>query len=426
MSAPATAAAFWTDFDPTSQDFWEDPVAYLQPAHPDVPVFFWEEANTWVIAGFEEAQAAMKDFETFSSQQTMAGKQVTSATGALAEHQRIVDSILTNQLLLTDPPQHTARRKLQQKGFKRPRIEALQPFIQEHADNLIDSFIEDGSADIMQQFSYLFSIGVIGRVLGVYPTDLPKLREGIEAFSMLRGAATGDARSVERVADEVAKAFETVAGPYWYFEKWVEGRTPSEEEDIAADLAAARTPEGEPTLTSGQIVSYMVGLVVAGTDTTANLIGNIVRYLTEQPEAREEILAEPELWDAAIEEGLRRSANTPSAFRATTKDVEIGGETIPAGSKVMVSIAGANGDSEKFPDPLRFDVSRDNVADHLGFGVGRHFCLGAPLARSEARIALETLYRRLPGLRVDLDEPQEFMRLAVPRIRMKQTITWDD
>lgn len=427
MSDQATAAAVWTDFDPTSSEFWEDPVAYLQPAHPDYPVFYWEEADMYVVASFDLVSEVLKDFELYSSAKAAGSGRVTSIDGVHAEHQRIVDQILTNQTLVSDPPEHTARRKLQQKGFKRPRIEGMEPFIQELTDRLIDEMQAEGSADFMEQFAYRFSIGVIGNLLGVYPKDLPKLRAGISAFFMLRGAATGDARSVARVADQVAAAFEEVAGPYWYFEKWVRERTGTPREDMASDLANARTPEGEPALTSEEVVTYMVGLVAAGTDTTANLIGNIVRFLTEWPEVREEVLAaeDVELWEGVVEEGLRRSVNTPTTYRVANREVEIGGVTIPEGAKIGVSLAGANGDPSHFPDPLRFDPRRENVKDQLGFGVGRHFCLGAPLARKEAVVALQTLYRRLPNLKADLEEAQEFVPLAVPRIRVHQTVTWN-
>jgi cytochrome P450 len=368
----------------------------------------------------------LKDFETYSSARAAgSGKVTRSVDGALSEHQRIVDLILTSQTLVSDPPKHTARRKLQQKGFTRPRIEGMQPFIQELAEKLIDEFQADGSVDFMQEFAYRFSIGVIGNLLGVYPKDLPKLRDGISAFFMLRGAATADERSVSRVADQVAEAFEAVAGPYWYFEEWVRERTGTPREDMASDLANARTPEGDLALTSEEVVAYMVGLVAAGTDTTANLIGNILRYLSESPEVLQEILANLELWEATIEEGLRRSVNTPTTYRVANREVELGGVTIPEGAKIGVSLAGANGDPSHFPDPLRFDPHRENVKDHLGLGIGRHFCLGAPLARKEAVLALRTLYRRLPGLKADLNEPQEFVPLAVPRIRIHQRVTWN-
>lgn len=426
MSTQAKAPFVWADFDPTSQVFWEDPVAYMQRVHPDHPVFYWEEGQSYVVSGYEASHEALSDFETYSSQRTMEGKQVTPANmdAALAEHQRIVDMILTSQTLVSDPPDHTFRRKLQQKGFTRKRVVGMQPFIQELTDELIDNIAADGSCDFMQDFAYKFSIGVVGNLLGVYPKDLPKLRAGISAFFLLRGAATSDERSIERAAEQVAKAFEDIAGVHNYFEKWVQERSAEPREDIASDLSRATTKEGDIALTSEEVVSYMVGLVAAGTDTTANLIGNMLRYLTESPEALAELRANPELWDNAIEEGLRRSANTPVTFRVTNREVELGGITIPEGSRLYVSIAGANGDPEKFPDPLTFDIHRENAGDHFGFGIGRHFCLGAPLARDEAKIALNTLFERLPDLKADLDEPEEFVPLAVPRIRLTQRATW--
>jgi cytochrome P450 len=168
----------------------------------------------------------------------------------------------------------------------------------------------------------------------------------------------------------------------------------------------------------------MVGITVAGTGTTANLIGYVVRYLTEQPALLEEAMRQPALWERVVEEGLRCASVSGLLYRRTTRAVELRGVTMPAESLVAVNVAAANADPRRFRDPLRFDIDRPNVTDHLAFGLGRHFCMGSPLARPEARVALQTLYARIPDLRSDLDQELEFAPNFVVRSQLHQRVTW--
>jgi cytochrome P450 len=146
--------------------------------------------------------------------------------------------------------------------------------------------------------------------------------------------------------------------------------------------------------------------ITAGTETTANLICETVKLLDESPEQREELRRDYTLLPNAVDEGLRRRASAIANFRIAKRDVEIGGYTIPAGAHIWGCLASANHDEERFPDPRNFDIHRGNAGDHLGFSKGTHFCLGAPLARLEARIGLETLLERMPDMRVPEQELQ--------------------
>jgi cytochrome P450 len=168
----------------------------------------------------------------------------------------------------------------------------------------------------------------------------------------------------------------------------------------------------------------MLGLVSAGADTTALLITNLVRLFTEHPEQLQIVLDEPALWESAVWEGLRRTSIVTQMRRLCVRDVDFGGVHIPAGSSVAPSIVAANVDPSKFSDPLRFDVRRQDKAKPLTFGHGRHYCVGAPLAVPEARIALETLYRRLPNLTADLDQELEFKPSMNMRLYKSQRVTW--
>jgi cytochrome P450 len=224
--------------------------------------------------------------------------------------------------------------------------------------------------------------------------------------------------------DELVSTYEQVHAAYLVYAKMIEQRRQRPGTDIASALLAITEEDGRAALTNDQVLGHMLGLVAAGTDTTALLITNMVRLFTQHPDQLQLVLDDPELWQNAVREGLRRSGVSMHSFRINLRATEIAGVKISPGSNVAVSIASANADPAKFPDPLRFDVRRENASDHLGLGRGRHYCLGAPLVIPEARIALETLYQRLPNLTADLDQRLEFKPSLDARALVSQQVSW--
>jgi cytochrome P450 len=417
----------WDAFDPTSQEYWEDPLRYYQPAHRQHPVFAWGARNTLVFLRYEDVVELAQDFERFSSHAM--GSRANALPPDLRdrvtrEQEEIVDAIMHNQLVASDPPLHTRQRRLAQAVFTKSRINGTHQQIEAIVDELIDELAADGSCDLMNRFAYRLSLRIAGEMLGLPRSDLPRFRDWITEFFILRGSLAADAATLAGRHDEIAAAFARVLDAYAYFLEWVVDRRTNPRDDLASAMAALREEDGAPSLSDQEVLAHMIGIVAAGTDTTANLIGNMVRYFTEWPELLAELEEDARRWPIAIEEGLRRSAGAPQIRRAATEDTVLGGVEVPAGASVIGAIAGANGDPRRFPDPLRFDLRRPNLDEHIAFGWGRHFCLGAALARPEAQIALRELYRRLPGLEADLDEPQEFVLHAGPRIRLRQTVRW--
>jgi cytochrome P450 len=195
-------------------------------------------------------------------------------------------------------------------------------------------------------------------------------------------------------------------------------------DDLCSAMLALTDEDGRPALSTDEVMAHMVGITAAGTDTTANLIVSMLRMFTERPDQLEIVMNDPDLWDNAVQEGLRRASVALQMGRISTRESEIGGFTIPARAALALSFPAANADPRRFPDPLAFDVRRANASEHLGLGRGRHYCLGATLAPPEARIALETLYRRLPGLEADLDEDQHFVPSLSIRSVLSQRATW--
>lgn len=417
----------WETYDPTSQEYWEDPIAYYLGVHAAHPVFLWESRETVVVIRYDDVVRVLQDFQTFSS--LAMGTRVHPLGPGLRERvtpeqEAIVETIMRNQLAASDPPVHTRQRRLAQAVFTKPRISGTHPAIRAIVDDLIDGIAPEGSCDLMERFAYQLSLRVAGAMLGLRAEDLPRFRDWITDFFVLRATLNADPATLARASGELATAYDRVLDAHAYFAEWVAGRRAHPQGDLASAMAALREDDGTPSLSDEEVLAHMIGIVAAGTDTTANLIGNMVRFFTQWPELLIELEAEPSLWPAAVEEGLRRSAGAPQARRVTTAAVELGGVEIPAWTMVTAALAGANGDPSRFPDPLQFDLHRPNLDDHIAFGWGRHFCLGAALARPEAEIALRELYRRLPGLEADLDEPQEFVLNAGPRIRLHQTIRW--
>jgi cytochrome P450 len=323
-----------------------------------------------------------------------------------------------------DGPEHTWQRRAVQQAFTRKRVESTEATIRAIANELIDELIDDGGCDLMRDFAMRLTLRVVGTMVGLPPDMLPGFQAWIvETFSLLAPIDL-EPEDVTLPDEEIVGVYERVYRAYLVYVDMLEERRANPGDDLASAMLALTDDDGNPTFTGDQVLTHMVSITAAGTDTTANLIVNMVRYFTENPDQLQVVLDDPRLWDNAVLEGLRRSGIATQLFRITTRESKVAGVTIPPRSNVCACLAAANADSAKFPDPLRFDVRRVNAADHLGLGRGRHFCLGAPLVPPESRIALQVLYHRLPDLQADLDQPLEFVRSISLRGIVSQRATW--
>jgi cytochrome P450 len=272
------------------------------------------------------------------------------------------------------------------------------------ANELIDSFAADGECDLMQQYCYPLSLRVIVRMLGLPESDMANFRQWTEDFFALMspGAADDLDAGSDRPMDaaEVRARYSRLAEGYAYYKAFVAERAARPRDDLTSALIAARSDDGGSAMSVDSIICHMIELTAAGNDTTANLIGNAVIFLNDNPEQRAALMRDRSLLVNTVEEALRRRPTSPHMYRITTRDVELGGIEIPARSLVCVSFGSASNDEAVFPQPHDFDIQRENADHHLAFGHGRHKCLGAPLARLEARIGLGALLDRLPELHV--------------------------
>lgn len=333
----------------------------------------------YAISRHADVLAALRDPETFSSI-LMGGADTRpmNADGDIAP--------TSGSLIGLDPPEHGRHRGIVNRGFTPRRIAELEPRIRKITDELVGAFETRGSCELMEEFANPLPVSVIAELLGLDPAR----RDDFKRWSTALIVASTQAQGNGGLQLDLFREFRS------YMSQAVAGRKQDPGDDLISVLVHAGD-EGSEILDVEQVVSFASLLLAAGSETTTNLIGNAIATLCRDREALERARAEPERIPKLIEESLRRDSPVQLVVRLATRDTELGGTPIPEGSMVMLLLASANRDAARFPDPDRFDPDRD-TSGHVAFGFGNHFCLGASLARLEARIALETLLARLPDL----------------------------
>ncbi len=337
---------------------------------------YYSEANqTWFVARYEDVETVLKEARI--------SKRIT----------RPVLTPLERSMLFQDPPDHTRLRALVSQAFTPKRIKDLEQRILEIADELIDGVESRGRMDFMAEFAMPLPITVIAEILGV-PMEDRSLLHQLTAHLV---TATDSDRTPE---ENGRMQMEAIEGLTAYFAELISKRRADLQEDILSALIQVHGAPGR--LTSDELIGTAMLMLIAGHETTVNLFGNGLLTLLKRPEDLDTLTRRPELMPSAIEEMLRyESPVQQGTFRIVAEPVEIGGKTLEPGSLVIALLGAANRDPELFPDPDRFDITR-SPNRHLGFGIGIHFCMGASLARAEARIGFSRLLERLPGLQLAL------------------------
>jgi cytochrome P450 len=302
----------------------------------------------------------------------------------------------SRDLLGQDPPEHTRLRRLISRDFTPKRVRELELRIREIAGNIFTRAKERREFDVMRDLANVLPVMVIAEMLGVPSEKYAMFKDWsdriIEGANQFPGATAP--------APEVIEAIESLAA---YFREEVARRRKHPGPDLVSALVAAR--DQDDALSDVALVQFIVLLLLAGNETTTNLIGNGMLALMRHPEQLSLLRREPQLLTRAIEEMLRYDPPVQSSGRFTTTDVRLGGTEIPAGALAVMILAAANRDPAHFRDPERFDITRD-PNDHLAFGEGIHFCVGAPLARIEARVAFEEVLAGFPKLRLRSPETE--------------------
>jgi cytochrome P450 len=348
---------------------------------PGRTAYYDEQRQAWQVFRYQEVQRVLSDYTLF-----------TSNRGRL---DNAADHIPTSSSMIElDPPRHNHLRSLVAQAFTPKAVTELEPAIRNLTHQLLDAVIEQGGMDAIKDFAALLPLLVINQLLGVPKVDQQRMRQWCSAYAQGSTPAAWQARG-----DLLA-----------YFNSLQEQRRKALQDDLVSALLVAQI-DGQH-LTEAEVSAFCLLLIIAGNETTKNLIGNALLCFDEYPAALEQIYAEPALLPGAIEEILRYLSPTPSFPRVARVDTLIEGQTVKAGQWVTPWIMSANRDPEVFSDPNRFDIQR-NPNRHISFGAGIHFCLGAPLARLEARVGLSAMFERLSDIQRVRTVPPEPIRHPV-------------
>jgi cytochrome P450 len=372
-------------FNPLDPAFRIDPYPVYARLRAEAPVY--EAFGGLVLSRYAECEAVLRDPRSSSDFDKSTAHEMwvrEQGPGYQPPQQ-------TRPFLFLDPPDHTRLRGLVTKAFTPRVVDRLRPRVQEIVDVLLDKVIARGSLEVIEDFAYPLPVIVICEMLGVPVDDHEKFK----------GWSRELARSLDpepflppEVLERRQKAIESFTE---YFAKLIEGRRAAPGDDLLSALIAAE--EAGDKLSPEELLATCILILVAGHETTVNLIGNGALALLRHPDQLELLRDDPSLGRTAVEEVLRFDPPVQFTGRIALEDMDIGGHTVAKGQQTMVLLASANRDQDIFTDPDRFDITRQENR-HLAFGHGVHYCLGAPLARVEGEIALSSLVRRLRDLRL--------------------------
>jgi cytochrome P450 len=374
-------------FNPMDPEFLADPYPTYHRLRAEDPVHR-SPLGFWVLTRYEDVVTVLRD-PRFAKEAMMA---------VVAVRFGIAPGTIGLSMLDRDPPAHTRLRSLVSKAFTPRVVERLRPHIQQIVDGLLARVESQGSMDLIEEFAYPIPVIVICELLGVPVED----HQQFKAWSL--DIARGLDAIMLPVDSEVTRRSGTARQALLgYFRGLIAERRVLPRDDLLSGLIAAE--EAGDRLSEDELLATCILLLVAGHETTVNLIGNGTLALLRHPGELRRLRENPALIASAVEELLRYDGPVQRTARMPSDDVQVGGRTIARGEMVMPFIGAADRDPAQFPDPDRLDITRSDNR-HVAFGMGIHFCLGAPLARVEGQIAINTLVQRLPGLALATEKPE--------------------
>jgi cytochrome P450 len=390
MSAQLTDEAAF-DFNPMTSPHREDPHLFYRAAR-ERPVTFSPSIGAYMVTRYADLITVLDDPQTFSSKAAlpMIYGNPPEVTAVLEEGNVPETTMVVNE----DEPAHIRFRRVFDAGFTGARVRAMIPLMRDRAESLIDGFpgADANCADLVADYAIPFVQTVISAVIGFPAQDTAQIQAWTDDVNMLwnmLAPVESRVESARRMADYTR-----------YLQALIDDRRAHPREDLISDLVHGAN--GYPGVPDEYVHNMIRGAArVAGFDTTRDAITATVLIMLQNPDVRDRVLADPaRAIPRLTEEALRRDAPHRGLFRITTREVDLGGAALPAGAPMLLLFGSGNRDETVFADPDLADLDRPNVRDHLAFGHGLHSCPGAPMARAEIRVALETLLRKLPGLRL--------------------------
>lgn len=375
------------------------PYPFFDRVRDEQPVVYVPEIECWLVTKYADIVHVARHPEAFSSIMPtgpILARQQQEAVGALLADEPELAARLkrlrggVRVLLSADPPDHVRQRKIVNRAFTPPKVRALEPRIYELANELVDSFIDSGHAELVHDYGVPLPLTIIAECLGVADDELPQFKRWSDDFVAVIG---NHAMSRDQLRSLLLSQNEF----FVYFGNKVAERRVDPRADLISDVVQATIDE-EP-LSDDEVLAMLNQFLVAGNETTTKLIASSVRLLLERPALTQQLRDDPSLIGGFIEESLRLEPPVQGLYRTATEDTEVGGVPIAKGDHLMLVYAAGNRDADRFAEPRTVDPGRPGLMSHLAFGHGEHFCLGAALARAEGRIAIEVLLDRLDDLR---------------------------
>ena len=366
------------DLNPYSHEFHDDPFSIYRELRDHAPCYHNDALDFWALSRYDDVLAALHDPQTYCSRYGITLEQ---------------DSTLP-MLLTTDPPDHTDLRRLVSRAFTPRRVADLEPVVRALSTGFLEPLLEKGEGDLVADYAARLPMDVIARMLGVSRDDEESLRIWTNALL----------DRDEGIPDVTPAGIDAAINLFKYFSRFVAERraaiaSGAAPDDLTTALCTART--GSDALTDEQVVGFCFLLIIAGNETTTKLLANCLLALQRFPSERDKIVKAPGRIPDAVEEILRYESSTQLMARTLTHPVELHGQRMPEGAKVLLLLGSANRDERVWDRPDVFDIDRTSTVQHLGFGHGIHVCLGAALARLEMRVSLEEIFRRMPGYEID-------------------------
>jgi hypothetical protein len=415
--APAVhpTAAVGRDYNPFDAAFQANPYAFYARARREAPVAWCPPFNVWVVTSHELATHVLKHPTLFSS--------LHNLDYPLALPPEIEAVLATGYypsapgLFNNDPPGHTRVRALFSKGFTAQRVAEMEPGIRTLTEGLVEKFVHQGHVDLVPALAHPLPMTVIADLLGVPRADMPRVKQWHDTWMTLFTPHLS--LEQQHVAARSCVEYQK------YYADLLADRAARPTGDLSTALVQARV-DGEKPFTTAEMVSQMVILLSAGHETTTSLISSMVYNLLRHPEQWQAVREDPSLIEAAIEETARFTSPVQMEPRVVKETTELGGVVLPKGARVHIVYGSGNHDERAFEAPGTFNLHRPQVGRHLGFGWGIHYCIGAPLARLEARVALEVLRDRLPHLRLAPGFQPEYEPSFYFRALKRLDLVWGD